>query len=123
LLERGIQGLLKSFFAEMLISDPPNGYSRPEWTAQIQTPGGSIPGAIPLADDELLALEPLMSKLRQANRDTYDVLYYHYGLGWSDSKIGAMRIFSGSRLHRSEISAIRSSAERRLEVQLDIEGL
>ena len=116
--ERGIQDLLRGYFNQWMIGDPPNGYAVPSWVNQIQNPGNTIKAVIPLDDEESDAMEPAMAELKLRDALAYTVLELSYGHGYMDSEISRTFLIDGNRATTRDIHDIRQGAESRLEARL-----
>lgn len=119
MLERGVQGLLYAFFAQRMMSDPPNGFTTPSWVKQIQTPGGSIRCVVPLDDEESTIFEPVMTELRMSDRASYELLKRSWGDGWSDMQIARNYVPARSKgMSRDDVTAWRVRLEAQIEARI-----
>lgn len=121
-----IQDILAAWGRARMIGDPPNGYTAPHYTSQIQNPGEQADKArtAPLPDDDHIRVDVAVSALRSRKPDHYRVIYFAYQRGMPDSKIAECSRWGDTnepkeRRSRSWVRTIRENAEHWLDGRLE----
>lgn len=110
MIERGLEGLLVGIMRQRRINEPTNGHSVPGHVTQIQLPGDtfSLSAFIPLSDEEIMLIDPVVSEVHRNNKDAFLILDERYGRDKEDVDIARDCIFTGGKRNSEWVRNVRT---------------